>query len=433
MTKGADFVKITALINAFLLMKKTKIYLDYGATTPVDPEVFEAMRPYFCQEFGNPSSVHQFGETAQKAVVAVRQRVAEFLHCQPKEIIFNSGATEGNNTVIKEVGGNRELAEKLGDKPHIIISQIEHDCVLNAAKRLFKEGVAEVAFLPVNRDGLVELTEVKNAIKANTVLISVMYANNEIGAIQPIAEIGEMLKKINQSRRQKIYFHTDAAQAVNYLDCDTQKLGVDLMTISAHKIYGPKGAGALFVRQGTPLKPLLDGGEQEFRLRAGTHNTPGIIGLGAAIKKVESEKLKVKSLENLRDKLIDGVLEKISHTFLNGSREKRLPNNANFCFEGAEGEAILMALNLEGVAVSTGSACAAKALEPSHVLRAIGLSDLEAHSSLRLTLGRFTTEEEIDKALALLPEIVQKLRNISGNLGEGFSVAKGKLPDDFGC
>jgi cysteine desulfurase len=414
---------------------KTKIYLDNGATTPVDPDVFELMRPYFSEIYGNPSSVHQFGIEAQEGVIKARQQVAEFLNCQSKEVIFTSGATEGNNTVIKGIGENQSLAPT-GQKTHIITSQIEHDCVLASTERLVKSGRIEATFLPANRDGQIDLAELEKNIKPNTVLVSIMYANNEIGSIQPIATIGSLLKKINTGRQHRIYFHTDAAQAINYLDCDVQQLGVDLMTLSAHKIYGPKGAGALYVRTGTPLIPFMDGGEQEFKLRSGTHNTPGIVGLGVAIEKVKREKSirqpADKDIKKLRDQLIDGVLDKISGAFLNGSRENRLPNNANFRFEGAEGEAIIIALDIEGIAASTGSACAAKSLKPSHVLKAIGLNDLEAHSSVRFTLGRFTTEGEIDKVLAVLPKIIEKLRNISGNLGDS-PVERGKLPDDFGC
>ncbi len=412
---------------------KDKIYLDYAATTPLDSEVFEAMKPYFFEKYGNAASIHQFGQEAQAGVIKARHQVADFLNCQAEEIIFTSGATEGNNTVIKGIGGNKKIAESLNGQPHIIVSKIEHECILGASERLEKDGVAQVSYLPPDRDGLVNLEELRTLIKPNTVLISILYANNEIGTIQPIAEIGKLTKELNQNRKNKIYFHTDAAQAVNYLDCDVQKLGVDLMTLSAHKIYGPKGVGALFVRQGTLLARLMDGGEQEFKLRAGTHNTPGIVGLGAAIEKIKNQKSKIKDTEKLRDKLIDRVLTKISHAFLNGSREHRLPNNANFRFEGVEGEAIVVALDLEGMAVSTGSACAARSLEPSHVLLAIGLNALETHSSVRFSLGRYTSESEIDRVLTVLPEIIERLRNISGNLkGEGL-VERAELPKDFGC
>lgn len=408
-----------------------RIYFDYAATTPVDPDVFEIMKPYFLEKFGNPSSIHQFGQEAAKAVVEARQSVARFLNCQPAEVIFTSGATEGNNTIIRGLGVSQKLRQNLGGgKPHLIVSQIEHDCVLNSARQLAKDGLAEVSYLPVNRDSLVEIGEVEKNIKSNTILISVMYANNETGAIQPIAEIGQLLKELNKNRQNKIYFHTDAAQAVNYLDCDSQKLGVDFMTISAHKIYGPKGIGALFVRQGAPFERFLEGGEQEFKMRAGTHNVSGIVGLGAAIDKVSQLKSKIKDTQKLRDKLIDGVLKNIPQSFLNGSRELRLPNNTNFRFEGVEGEAVLIALDLEGMAISTGSACAAKSLEPSHVLQAMGLKPLESHSSIRLSLGRFTSESEIDKVLALLPGIIEKLRTISGGVGER---TKDKLLKNLGC
>ena len=410
-----------------------KIYLDYAATTPLDSEVFKAMKPYFSEKYGNASSIHQFGQEAQEGIIKARHQVADFLNCQAEEIIFTSGATEGNNAVIKGIGGNKKLARETGAKPLIIVSKIEHECVLAASDRLEKDGVAEVGYLPVDREGLVNLAELRTLIQPNTVLISVMYANNEIGTIQPIAEIGQMLQELNQNRKNKIYFHTDAAQAVNYLDCDVQKLGVDLMTLSAHKICGPKGVGALFVRKDTPLERFMDGGEQEFKLRAGTHNTPGIVGLGAAISKIKNEKLKIKNIERLRDRLIDGILKSISAAFLNGSREHRLPNNANFRFDGVEGESLVVALDLEGIAISTGSACAARSLEPSHVLIAIGLNSLETHSSVRFSLGRYTTGQEIDSVLAVLPKIIERLRNISGNLkGEGL-VERAELPKDFGC
>lgn len=409
---------------------KQKIYLDYAATTPVDEEVFLAMKPYFNEKFGNASSIHQFGQETAQAVVEARHAVAEFLNCQPSEVIFTSGATEGNNAVIKSFG------QKIGgQKPHLIISSIEHDCILASSERLEKEGLAEITKLPVDREGIVEIEELKKAVKENTVLVSIMYVNNEIGTIQPIEEIGKLIKELNKNRRNKIYFHTDAAQAVNYLNCDTQKLGVDFMTLSAHKIYGPKGVGALFVHQNTPFLRFMDGGEQEFKLRAGTHNTPGIVGLGAAIKKIFAKGESApagKSTKDLRDKLIKGVFDKISGAALNGSWEKRLPNNANFRFEGVEGEALLMSLDIEGIAASTGSACAAKSLSPSHVLLAMGLNHLQTHSSLRFSLGRGTSEAEIDKVLEILPGIVERLRAISGNF-KGSPVESGKLPKDFGC
>ncbi len=428
-------------------MDKKKIYLDYAATTPVDDEVLEAMRPYFSEKFGNPSSSHQLGKEAGEAVEAARKQAADFLRCKPEEIIFTSGATESNNLAVKGVvrkvlrqgfGGelSRTARDKLSqgkpfgaaqDKLHVIASAIEHPCVLEACRALEKDGLAEVTYLPVNKEGLVEIEEIKKAIKTNTVLVSVMYANNEIGTIQPIEEIGEVIKRLNGSRggqqSSRIYFHTDAAQAANYLDCDVNKLGVDLLSISAHKIYGPKGVGALFVKEGTSIARIQDGGGQEFKMRAGTHNVPGIVGLGEAIEKVGARSFDHAQDKNqelgtmvlrLRDKLIDGILKAVPNAKLNGSQEKRLPNNANFSFPGAEGEAILLALDLEGIAVSTGSACASSDLKPSHVLIALGLGPEDYHSSARFSLGKQTIEEEIDRVLAVLPGIIERLRKISG-------------------
>ena len=421
----------------------SKIYLDYAATTPLDEEVFEIMKPYFGEKYGNASSIHQFGQEAAQGVVKARHQVSDFLNAQADEIIFTSGATEGNNTVIKGIGGSKQIADQLGgplrraedeaSKPHIIVSKIEHECIVAASERLEHEGVAEVTFLPVSREGLVGMEEVRKNIKPSTVLVSIMYVNNETGTIEPIAQIGQLLKEINKDRKNRIYFHTDAAQAINYLDCDVQKLSVDLMTLSAHKFYGPKGMGALYMRKGTPLARFMDGGEQEFKMRAGTHNSPGIVGMGAAIEKTKNQRPKTKDIERLRDRFIDGVLKGVSGAFLNGSREKRVANNANFRFEGVEGESIVIALDLEGIAVSTGSACAARSLSPSHVLLALGLNHLETHSSVRFSLGRYTTEQEIDKVVAVLPKIIEKLRNISGNLEGSMTVERGQLPKDFGC
>jgi cysteine desulfurase len=412
------------------MSEKKRIYLDYAATTPVDPDVFEAMRPYFSEKFGNPSSIHQFGQEAQEGIVLARRQVADFLGCDSKEVIFTSGATEGNNTVIKGIGSNRDLTG--GSKPHIIVSSIEHDCVLGSAEYLKANDLAEVTFLPANREGLVEIEDLEKSIKENTILVSVMYVNNEVGTVQPVEEIGSLIKKLNESRSKKIYFHTDAAQAINYFDCDVNKLGVDFMTISAHKIYGPKGAGALFVRQGSVFSKLMSGGDQEFRMRAGTHNTPGIVGLGKAIEKVKAEKSRIEKTKNQRDRLIKGILDGISGSALNGSWDKRSPNNANFRFEGVEGESLLISLDMEGVAVSTGSACAARSLSPSHVLLAMGLNHLQSHSSIRFSLGRLTEDSDIEKIIQTMPRIIERLRSISGNL-EGGAVERGKLPDDFGC
>ena len=387
--------------------------MDYAATTPVSPEVMVEMMPYFSEKYGNPSSVHGFGEEAQEGMITARKRVADFLNCDTSEVIFTSGATEGNNSAIKSVVSNPKF--KVDGLPHIILSETEHDCVLESAKRLARERTAEVSFISVDKDGRVSMNDVRNALKPNTVLVSIMYANNETGAIQPIEEIGKMISSVNNERAQKIYFHTDAAQAVNYLDCDVKKLGVDMMTLSAHKIYGPKGAGVLFIKKGTPFQSFMNGGEQEFHMRAGTHNVPGIVGIGSAISMVKNNYPANEKLKSIRDKMIDGIISKIPDTALNGSREERLPNNVNIRFQGVEGEAILILLDGAGISVSTGSACAAKSLSPSHVLKAMGLSDVDAHSSIRFSLGRYTTEEDADKVLEVLPQIIEKLRGVSGS------------------
>ncbi|MBI2450112.1 MAG: cysteine desulfurase [Candidatus Nealsonbacteria bacterium] len=379
-----------------------KIYLDYASTTPVDPKVMEAMKTYFKKDFGNPSSIHSFGQKAIAAIDDARQKVASFLGCELDEVIFTGSATEANNLAIFGL-------IKKGD--HIITTQIEHHAILEPCQKLEKEGV-EVTYLPVDKDGLVKVSDVEKAIKLNTILVSIMYANNEIGTIQPIAEIGELLK----ARKNKIYFHTDAVQAANYLDCDVKKLGVDLLTLSGHKIYGPKGVGALFVKKGILLNPLIYGGGQEQGRRSGTENVPAIVGLGAAIEETQNPKIKINiiRIRQFRDKLIKTILKIVSDSKLNGSPIQRLPNNINVTIDGAEGEAMVIALDQKGIAVSTGSACSAKSLEPSHVLLALGLSHEEAHGSLRITLGRYTTQEEITKFLKVLPQVIQRLRQISG-------------------
>ena len=419
--------------------------MDYAATTPVDARVLADMMPYFSENFGNPSSVHQYGEEAQKGVIEARKAVADFLGADTREIVFTSGATEGNNTVIKGIAMSGKIWEERGGKPHIIVSEVEHDCVLESAKRAMKDGLADVSFVPVDGDGRVNADTIKNLIRPETALVSVMYANNETGAINPIAEIGAMIAELNASARKKIYFHTDAAQAVNYLDCNVQNLGVDLLTMSAHKIYGPKGVGALYVRKGTPIARFMDGGEQEFRLRAGTHNAVGIVGFGSAVAKIGDYAAKNEEIKRLRDKLIDGILSSVPRSALNGGREHRLPNNANIRFEGAEGEAILVMLSQNGISVSTGSACAAKSLSPSHVLKAMGLSDLDAHSSIRFSLGRGTTESQIDYVISIMPGIMEKLRGVSGSIGtpevsgggnvfwDDSELDRGGLPADLGC
>jgi len=397
-------------------MDKKKIYMDYAATTPVTPDVLQDMLPYFTEHFGNPSSIHQFGENAQSGVIKARRQVADFLGSSPAEILFTSGATEGNNMVIKGIAMSKKIREKCGGNPHIIVSEIEHSCVLASAKRVMEDGLAEVSFIPVGKDGRVNVETIKNLIRPETALISVMYANNETGVIQPIKKIGALIAELNADNKNKIFFHTDAVQAINYLDCNVGNLGVDMLTISAHKIYGPKGVGALYIKKGTPLARLVDGGGQEFNLRAGTLNVAGIVGLGSAISKINEFIIENEELKKLRDKLIDRILASVPCSFLNGDRECRLPNNANISFEGAEGEAILVMLSQQGVAVSTGSACASENLSPSHVLKAMGLTDYDTHSSIRFSLGRQTTEEEVDYVVSIMPGIIEKLRKMSGSL-----------------
>jgi cysteine desulfurase len=398
-----------------------KIYLDYAATTPLDREVMRVMRPYFSEKFGNPMSIHSFGQEAQIALDKSRKEVADFLGCAATEIIFTSGATESNNSVIKGVIRHHYLRNAKKFKSHIIITQFEHHCLLNACKMAEREGLAEVTYLPVYKDGVVKLSDVKKAIKKNTILISVMYVNNEIGTVQPIAEIGKLIKNYKlKTKNQKLLFHTDATQAVNYFDCNVNKLGIDLLSLSGHKIYGPKGVGALYIRKGTPIMQIMDGGEQEFGRRAGTHNVPSIVGIAKAIQQVQSLKPKVQSILKLRDYLIKRVLKEIPDSYLNGSKEKRSPNNINFRFNNVEGESLVLALDQEGIAVSTGSACSTGTLEPSHVLLALGLKPEQAHGSLRITLGKHTTKKEIDYTITALKKIVKKLRSISGDILNNF-------------
>jgi len=389
-----------------------KIYLDYAATTPTDREVLEEMMPYFSEKFGNPSSVHSFGQEALEAVDKARSQVADFLHCTAREIVFTSGATESNNMAIKGT-----LKASLVKNPHIITSSIEHHCVLNTCEVLKKEGV-DVTFLKVDKDALIDPENVRKAIKDGTILVSIMYANNEVGTIEPISEIGKIIKYINIEREKnkmpRIYFHVDAVQAVNYLDCNVDDLGVDYLSLSAHKFYGPKGIGALYIRRGTKIRSIQQGGEQEYNLRAGTHNVPGIVGLGKAISLIPKHRKKMEKIKALRDRIISEIEINIGNVKLNGSREERLPHNINFSFMGVEGESLLMMLDQEGIAVSTGSACSSASLEPSHVLTAMGISPEVAHASIRFTLGKDTTKEDIEFVLKVLPEKIKRLREISG-------------------
>jgi cysteine desulfurase len=376
------------------------IYLDHAATTPMRPEVFDAMRPYFLERFGNPSSLHSYGLDARAAVEQARQHVASAIGASPEEIVFTSGGTESDNLAL------RGVLQREGKKDHIITSAIEHPAVLETCKFIEKLG-HEVTYLSVDREGRINPAEVEDAIQENTRLISIMHANNEIGSIQPIAEVGAI------AASHGIYMHTDAVQSVGKIPVDVKKLNVQMLSISSHKIYGPKGVGCLYVQKGTKLTPLVFGGGHERGLRSGTENVSGIVGFGEAMRLAIEDFTDNARILKLRDALIDAVLREIPSTQLNGGREHRLPNNANFSFSYIEGESLLLRLNAKGIAGSTGSACSSKKLEPSHVLLAIGLNPVDAHGSLRLTLGRETTNADVRYVSEVLPGIVNELRQMS--------------------
>jgi cysteine desulfurase len=383
---------------------KLPVYMDNQATTAVDPRVLEAMLPYFTEKFGNAASRnHEFGWKAEEAVETARAQIARLIHASPREIVFTSGATESNNLAIKGV------AEAYREKGNHIITQVtEHKAVLDTCKRLENSG-CEVTYLPVAKDGLIDLEDLRRAITPKTILISIMYANNEIGVIQPVHQIGKIAKE------KKILFHVDAVQAIGKIPIDVQRDGIDLLPISAHKIYGPKGVGALYVRRKDPrveLSALIDGGGHERGMRSGTLNVPGIVGLGKACEICQREMpAESERLGRLRDKLKSEILSSLDDTFVNGSMAHRLPNNLNLSFAGVEGDALLMGIN--DVAVSSGSACTSATLEPSYVLRALGVSEDLAHSSIRFGLGRFNTDEEVDYVAGRVVETVKRLRELS--------------------
>ena len=380
-----------------------QIYFDNAATTAVEPEVVETMLPYFTEAFGNASSPHGYGRSARKEMEKARDQVASLIGAQPEEIIFTSGGTESDNLALF---GVLEAQEKKGK--HIITSLVEHHAVLHTCEYLEKIGKAEVTYLPVDENGLVDPQAVEKAIRPDTVLISIMLANNEIGTIQPIAEIGKIAKK------HQVTLHTDAVQAVGAISVDVNELNVDLLTLTAHKIYGPKGIGALFVRKGTRIKPLIHGGSHERNLRAGTESVVQIIGLGKAAEIAQRElKENGERITKLRDYIVSEVLEKIPYSRLNGDGIRRLPNNVNMSFSFLEGEALLLMLDMKGIACSSGSACTSGSLDPSHVLLAIGLDHETAHGSLRITLGRHSTKEEAEYLIQELPPIVARLRMMS--------------------
>ena len=377
-------------------------YMDHSATSPVNPEVLEEMLPYFNQSFGNASTLYALGREARTAMENARKQVASLIGAQPEEIYFTSGGTESDNMAIKGV------VSKLKNKGnHIITSSIEHPAVLETCKYLEKEGY-KVTYLPVYEDGIVKVSDVEEAITSETILITVMHANNEIGTIQPVAEIGAL------AREKGIYFHTDAVQSVGKIPVNVEDMNVDLLSISSHKLYGPKGIGALYIRKGVRIQPLIHGGGHERGMRPGTENIPGIVGLGKACQIAEENLEKnMEYVSSLRDQLIEGVLGKIEQSYLNGHPTKRLPNNANFRFTGIEGESLVLQLDAKGINASTGSACSSKKLEPSHVLMAIGLKEVDAHGSLRISLGTENTPQDIDYTIDAIEEVVERLRSMS--------------------
>lgn len=378
------------------------VYMDYAATTYVKPEVLEEMMPFFTEKYGNPSSFYGISRETKMAIDKARGRVAKALNCDMNEVYFTAGGSEADNWAIK---GIASAHRKKGN--HIITTKVEHHAVLHTCEYLEKQGF-EVTYLNVDEEGFINLEELNNAITDKTILVSIMFANNEIGTIQPIKEIGEIC------RERKVLFHTDAVQAVGNIEIDVKDMNIDLLSLAGHKIYGPKGIGALYVRKGVRIDNLVHGGGQERARRAGTENTASIVGLGKAIE-LASENLEEhnKKLTVLRDRLIDGLLE-VPHTRLNGPRgDKRLPGNVNITFEFIEGESILLSLDFEGVCASSGSACTSGSLDPSHVLLAIGLPHELAHGSLRLTLGDGSTDEDVDYVLEVVPPIIERLRNMS--------------------
>ena len=378
------------------------IYMDYAATTPTDQRVVEAMMPYFGEIYGNPSSLHGFGQEARAAMEGARAKIAAFLGAKPAEIVFTSGGTESDNFAIKGVAwANR----KKGD--HVITSAIEHHAVLETCRFLEKEGF-RVTYLPVDGDGVVDPADVVKAITDRTILISIMHANNEIGTIQPIAEIGRIAKE------KGICFHTDAVQTFGHLPFTVDELNIDLLSASTHKLYGPKGMGLLYIRKGTRITPLVHGGDQESGRRASTQNVPGIVGFGKAVELAAATlQEEVVRLTSLRDRFIQGIFERIDGIRLNGHPARRLPNNINLSVESIEGEGMILSLDMMGIACSTGSACSSSSLEPSHVLLAIGLPHELSHGSLRFSLGMYTKEGDIDAVLEALPQVVGRLRAMS--------------------
>lgn len=390
-----------------------RVYLDYAATTPVDQRVVKAMKPYFNKKFGNASSLHETGKQAREDMTQARKKIANFINALPEEIIFTSGGTEADNLALKGIFYSLDSSKK-----HIITSKIEHHAVLNPCQFLEKQG-AEITYLSVDQEGIINLSELKNSIKEETILVSLIYANNEIGTIEPIKEIVQIIREERRKRKEKgitnpIYFHTDAVQAFGHLPIDVKDLGVDMLSASAHKIYGPKGVGLLYLKKGINIESLIHGGEHEQGRRASTENIPGIIGFAKAVEIAEQEmEEEKKRLIELRDYLISKILKGIKGSFLNGHSSKRLPNNINISFKGVEGEGMLINLDNFGIDCSTGSACSSATLEPSHVLMAIGKGPELSHSSLRFSLGRWTKKRDLDYLFDKLKLVVERLRRIS--------------------
>ncbi len=379
-----------------------RVYLDNNATTAVAPEVFEAMKPYLQDDYGNASSIHWYGQRARAAVEQSREQLARLLNARSSEIAFTSGGTESDNQSLFGI-----VQASKSEKKHLITTSIEHSAVLHSARELEKRGV-RVTYVPVRSSGVVDPAEVEKAIGPDTVLISVMHANNELGTIQPLEEIGRI------AREHDVYFHTDAVQSVGKIPVDVESLGVDLLSLSAHKLHGPKGVGALYVRKGTILRPLMYGGHHERDRRPGTENVPGIVGLGKAAE-IAGERLaeRMHSVGALRDRLEEQILSSVPYAAVSGDKLRRLPTTTNIRFDYIEGEGFVIAMDLKGVACSTGAACSSGSVEPSHVLTAIGCTFEQARSSIRFSLGRFTTLEDIDYTLEVLPGVVEQLRSLS--------------------
>jgi len=378
-----------------------RVYMDYAATTPVDPRVLKTMKPYFSKKYGNSVSLHKQGREAKEALEESRKTIAAMMNAEPNELIFMGSATESTNMALKGIAfANRKKGK------HIVTSKIEHHCVLKPARWLEKQGF-DITRLPVDKFGFIDITQLENAIRKDTILVSIMHTNNEIGTIEDIEKIGKICKEKN------VYFHSDAAQSFGKIPIDVKKMNIDLLSISSHKMYGPKGVGGLYIKKGTKIEPLLHGGGHEFKKRSSTVNVAGIVGFAEATRIQKKEMASdAKKQTILRDKLINELLN-IEDAHLTGHLTKRLPNNASFWFAYIEGESLLMQLDMNGVSASTGSACSSASLEASHVLLAIGLKPQEAHGSLRLSLGKYTTNEDVDYVLEVVPKSVERLRTIS--------------------